>query len=278
VNARNGVVEEAQYIEVGGGSVLSVLHRPAGAMHAGVVVAPSLFGELAHHQRHELLLARRLTASGVAAVQVQYRGTGHSFDGVDPVPTVRSMAQDLSATVAALRSQGCSHVVLLGYRLGALPVRALAQQEAELPLVLWDPVLRGDDYLRGARRAENVARSRVGDRELRPDEHELLGHPLSPWTLDSLRAASIPHEDLVARDVLIVTTDRRGSTSAEVQALVEAWEATGNRVSSSVVAAKNAWWFVAEEMEPAERRIEAQESVEVIADWVLATTARLVGA
>jgi len=127
--------------------LFGALHLPAGrrARAVAVVLPPiGLEGLVAH--RALRVLADRLARRGIAALRVDYLGTGDSADVPSAEDQVPGWLRTVGESVEYVRRAGARRVVVVGLRLGAtLAASAAAQVDA---LVLWDPVETGARFLR----------------------------------------------------------------------------------------------------------------------------------
>jgi alpha/beta superfamily hydrolase len=127
-------------------------------------------------------LATLLAASGFHAMRFDYSGTGDSA-GDPPADALTRWTADIQRAAGELRElSGLRKIALVGFRLGAvLAVRASAAGFAASDLVLWEPVIHGEAYLRQLTRAQDrfvhALRYPV-DMSRSPDE--LLGFHLPP--------------------------------------------------------------------------------------------------
>ncbi len=93
-----------------------------------------------------MALGRALAAHGVRAVRIDYEGHGDS-DGETTGLGLADWTDDVCDAAASLSASGVRRLTLLGCRAGALiAARAAARTGAER-LVLWCPVVQGDDHL-----------------------------------------------------------------------------------------------------------------------------------
>lgn len=129
------LVETAAY-DQSGRFVVST--APRGSSIGTMVLASSLFAELQHNYRREVLLSRAAAAAGFTALRFHYRGAGNSI-GSTVTPTLDTMADDLAAVIGDV---GDGPVVIVATRLGALAA-ARVRAQFDLPLALWEPVLDG---------------------------------------------------------------------------------------------------------------------------------------
>jgi len=130
--------------------LFGVLHRPEqeGNGQAFVFCHPFAEEKLWAH-RVFVNFARELARHGYAVLRFDYRGYGDS-DGEFTDYTLTQHGEDIERAVSFLHEQvdGIRKTGLLGLRLGA----SLAWLSAERcgingPLILWDPVLDGDEYV-----------------------------------------------------------------------------------------------------------------------------------
>lgn len=136
-----------------GGPVFSWLHLPeSGAARGGVVLCPPLGLEAYSAYPVYRELAERLARAGVAALRLDYRGTGNSAGGLDRAASAEAWVDDVRRALNGLRSRGVEEVAVCGLRLGAvLAAEAARRDGAVAAAVLWDPVETGRAFLRHQR-------------------------------------------------------------------------------------------------------------------------------
>ena len=191
--------------------LFGVLHRPASlaARNCGVVLCQPLEHEFYNAHRSLRQLAQALCDDGLAVLRFDYYGTGDS-DGAWAQASVSQWLDDIDCAVAELRWRGCARVCLAGLRFGAtLATLFSVKRDRVDALVLWEPVARGEDYLR---ELETLHRQETAGR-LAPrngPQRELLGFEYS----DRLRE-EISRIDLRATrqrlgcDVLLINSPAR---------------------------------------------------------------------
>ncbi|HKE49019.1 MAG TPA: alpha/beta fold hydrolase [Rhodanobacteraceae bacterium] len=115
----------------------------------GVVLCSPFGAEAIRAHRILRVLAERLARAGAHVLRFDYRGTGDSAgDGSDV--DLEQWQGDIASADAELRDMsGVTRVIWIGLRLGAsLAMLAARKPPAGLAgLVLWEPVVRGKDYL-----------------------------------------------------------------------------------------------------------------------------------
>lgn len=147
-------LEEPFFFDGPNGKLFAVLHRPAyGAQgqrgSIGIVFCSPFAEEKLWAHRVFVSFARLLAQEGFVVLRFDYMGTGDS-EGETEDATVETHLADIEAAVRELRRlAGTQTVGLLGLRFGA----TLALLAARRPspgvdfLVLWEPILKGEEYL-----------------------------------------------------------------------------------------------------------------------------------
>jgi exosortase A-associated hydrolase 2 len=114
----------------------------------GVVLLPPFAEEMNLSRRMLRLQAAALAERGIAALIIDFFGTGDSAGDFGDA-TWEIWIKDVLVAADALRARGCSQIGLLGLRLSSILAAAAALQ---LPApcfatVLWQPVVLGRTYL-----------------------------------------------------------------------------------------------------------------------------------
>jgi len=172
--------------------LFGVYHAAAGpAARAGGIVICQPFGSeyiRAHRSLREL--AQRLADAGLSVMRFDYYGCGDSGGGSDEGHVERWL-EDIALAIAEVReASGASKLSLVGLRLGATLAALLAARNGDVErLVLWEPVMNGEEYLAElAKRHRDFFDGRPKPRGLvessPPDE--LLGFPVSPSLRESI--------------------------------------------------------------------------------------------
>lgn len=137
----------AFYLQSGGQSLFTWLHSLAGTVSAhGVLICPPLGHEQVHSHRTLRHLADHLAAQGFAVLRLDYHGTADSDGTVADLSTWLANVHD---AVSWLRqTAACTHISLVGLRMGATLAALYAKDHAVDSLVLWSPVVKGRRYIR----------------------------------------------------------------------------------------------------------------------------------
>jgi alpha/beta superfamily hydrolase len=138
------------------------LYEPAastrGKQRAAVLCYP--WGmEYIYAHRSMRQLASRLCAAGFHTLRFDYFGTGDSSGEMDQASLVGSYT-DVESAIETLKDiAGTSRVTLIGLRVGAniaLNVASRPGSEIEA-LVLWDPIVSGEQYVETLRKDSDVS-------------------------------------------------------------------------------------------------------------------------
>lgn len=136
--------------------LFGVLHEPQHAnTKTGFVFCHPLFEEKLWTHRVFVSFARTLAEHGYPVLRFDYRGDGDS-EGDFEQYTISSRLEDIRTAISELRDRvGIhGHIGLLGLRLGATLAAMTAEQTERVgPLILWDPIINGADYMQEVLRA-----------------------------------------------------------------------------------------------------------------------------
>jgi uncharacterized protein len=129
------------------------VYEPAasrGAAARAALLCPSWGTEYANAYRTMRLLAKRLCGSGFDTLRFDYFGSGDS-GGETVEADLDGWKCDIETALRELNEMsGTSSVALVGMKLGATLAAEVASKLCSLtdPIVLWDPVISGSDYIR----------------------------------------------------------------------------------------------------------------------------------
>ena len=194
--------------------LFGLYHPPnGGSSRVGGIVLCYPFGlEYLRVHRSFRELANRLAGVGFHALRFDYYGSGDSGGESESADAAQWM-EDISAAIEEVReTSGSPRVSLLGVRLGAALCALAGSRRDDIErLVLWDPVVKGSEYLRdlGERHTEWLGtHPRPQDFEEHEPPRELLGMPFPPGLREQLEAIDLLRlEKRPAREVLIVSSD-----------------------------------------------------------------------
>lgn len=237
--------------------LFGIHHEPTGTLAGSllpVLVCPPIGHELTRAHRAVKLLSQALARAGHSVLRFDYRGQGDSAgDSADG--GVEAWCEDIAHGLDELAgSSGRRTVSVVGLRLGAtLAVRALAEGRATSVtvrrLVLWDPVLRGGDFLRVATdlhsafltdvaRFPALARSPANPTRA-PTGDELVGYSYPPSLRRSLDNLDVRELDPWPNATTAIVSSE---PSVDCETLVARLRARGGEVSyQTVEGAPGAW-------------------------------------
>lgn len=189
------------------------LYTPAhakGGKQRAVVLCPPWGAEYLRAHRSLCQLGRMLAASGFHVLRFDYFGTGDSAgDMADG--TLSGWQADVQSAVEELKdTAGLQRVSLLGLRLGGnLALRAAAAQPRDVDaLVLWDPLVEGDEHMTALRHLDE----RVRKPQARADcAAELLGFPMTDALARDLKSLNLLEQvpAMPARTFVVVSEHLR---------------------------------------------------------------------
>jgi alpha-beta hydrolase superfamily lysophospholipase len=196
------------------------VHHPAagdrGPRRLGVVVCHPFGQEYLRSHRSLRELAGRLASAGFHVLRFDLSCCGDSAgEGVDA--RLEQWLEDVATAAEELRetTRGAG-VALVGLRLGgSLAALHAARSRSAEALVLWDPVVRGDAYLREIRASHGAWMSEHSRRPGTPSSGEVLGFPLPEELAASLESLDLEGVDASsAPRTLVVSSSpsRRGPT------------------------------------------------------------------
>lgn len=115
----------------------------------GVVICPPLGQEMIRSHRSCRVLASKLAASGFDVLRFDYYCTGESGGETEGLTLAGAIDDAIVAIEEIQDLSGARRVTVVGLRLGSL-IGAFASsgRRSVDRLVLWDPVARGEEYVR----------------------------------------------------------------------------------------------------------------------------------
>ncbi|HWJ93214.1 MAG TPA: hydrolase 2, exosortase A system-associated [Telluria sp.] len=192
------------FLQARTGSRFCLFHRPAGECRAALVYLHPFAEEMNKSRRMAGLAARALAAQGVAVLQMDLHGCGDS-SGEFRDARWESWKEDALLAATWLRGQAACPVGLWGLRLGALLALDAAALVEPDRILLWHPVLKGEQFLTQflrLRLASDMLQSGAdsgGTKALRAqlkagETLEIAGYELAPAlasAMDTLDAAQL---------------------------------------------------------------------------------------
>jgi hypothetical protein len=134
------------YFDAAGRRLYGVLH--GGLCDVGVLMVGPHGQEAVRVHRMLRVLSDRLSRQGLPVLRFDPFGSGDS-EGTDEDLNLATWTRDVVAADAQLRERArCSATIWLGIRLGATAALLAAGRSTPRALVLWEPVVDGEAYLR----------------------------------------------------------------------------------------------------------------------------------
>jgi pimeloyl-ACP methyl ester carboxylesterase len=193
------VATEYSYFGREGARLFGALHRAgANAQRSAVLLCYPIGQEYMRIHRSYVELAKGLSGAGHHVLRFDYFGCGDSA-GEHVHGDLNRWAEDIRRSIEELRARtGVQQVYLVGGRIGAnlvLDVGTAMDQVAGL--VLWEPVVKGADYIASLRRAHhglldsNAKLEGYEKRELPGNVVEFIGYPFAKKLYDEVHAIDL---------------------------------------------------------------------------------------
>ncbi|MBC7659324.1 MAG: hypothetical protein H7249_06410 [Chitinophagaceae bacterium] len=173
----------------------------------------------------QILLAKKLQELGFPTLRFDYTGTG---DSSGTIIDLAQWKQDLLEAVQTLRKKSGVHKIsLIGTRLGATLALLVSQEIGFKRLLLWDPILDGEQLLREYRDAHHHILHRVPveapypENQVSPDQS--CGY-FWPYQIREDIASITPRSlTTFCKDISVVVHE----LSPELDQLLASWRAEG---------------------------------------------------
>lgn len=183
---------------------------------ATVVVCQPHHHEYVRAHRAVRQLSEHLAHAGYAVLRFDFYGNGDS-DGTSEDGSLGQWLADVPAAIEEGRARsGSPRVCLIGVRLGAtVACLTAAREHSAQALVMWDPIVRGADYLKELATGEQDRRRAVPSwarASSQNGEHvEYIGFAYSPRLLQEIRAVDLADTDPRVERTLLVRTEVSGN-------------------------------------------------------------------
>ena len=240
---------EQQAVRLGRGELHGIYYEPPPdtEVSGAAIICDPFAEEKKCAQRTLAETARVLAGTGIAALHFDYRGTGDSSgDFVDFGP--RQWQEDVQAAIEFVHTQlEVSPVGLLGLRLGATLAAQVAEQNATIAwLVLWEPIIDGQQFVRNSlRRSLIKAMLTQGGEFSAPQvtnrhQAELIdldGYQISAPTQAELAQIDLSGPKTFSQPVLVVNIAAQAQVTNETQTLTDSY----NRGQAQAVVLEPFW-------------------------------------
>lgn len=245
---------EAMFLPFQPGQRLCIVHAPASGTARAVVICAAPFAEEMNKSRRMLAVgARALAHAGFVVVLIDLLGCGDSsgdFGDADWSIWLR----DIAATRrwAAERYAGVQW--LWGVRAGALLAARSATEHGECSLMLWQPVLSGQQHLsqflrlRVAAGALSQSENRESTKQIRArlrtgQCEEIAGYTLAPALADGLESATLTLPSNFRGKIIWceISPDEPAALGPASEARVAEWREAGLDIRARAVSGPAFW-------------------------------------
>jgi uncharacterized protein len=229
----------------------------------GVVICYPFGQEYIRSYRACHHLALQLARTGFPVLRFDYLGSGDS-EGDDHNTTFSQAQIDLRCAIDELRTRsGVEHVILAGLRMGSSLALSVAAQISNMSgLVLWEPVVHGQQYLEElrVRHDETILRFFVQPKDYDPKARpsELLGFAISESQLHEIETLDLLQiKPPAGKPILLIESS--GST---VFVALAAHLQQNTRVTTQHVPSFTVW------AEDVDKGLVPQQIIEAISNWL----------
>lgn len=149
--------------------------------------------EYLHAHRTMRQLASKLSAAGFHTLRFDYFGTGDSGGEMVDVD-LAGWETDVETAMEEIRDISGSHrTTLVGLRLGATIAASVAAKNSRTveSLILWDPVVSGDEYLQQLGTGDGTSKHMRHSAEADHQTYEISGFPLTQKQVADLRSIDL---------------------------------------------------------------------------------------
>jgi exosortase A-associated hydrolase 2 len=255
---------EPLFLEGSAGRLFAIHHPPQGTEEKAVIYLPPFVEEMNRSRRVAALLARRLAAAGCGTLLLDPLGCGDS-EGDFADARWEIWRDDVAAAIRLLENRGYRGIALLGLRLGALlALDAAAHSEAVERVVLWQPVLSGDQMLTqflrlrlasglAAGRSAGETTTALRARLKAGETLEIAGYALAPalaLAMDSLHLGKLGTATRVPIDWVAIEAADAPPSPAQ-QEILDDWRGRGREIHYHRVSADPFWTLQETTLAPA---------------------------
>lgn len=155
-------------------------------------------------------LAKKLAFNGYHVLRFDYYATGDS-SGYSHEVSIEQCLKDIALSCDEIKTiSATKKITIIGCRMGASLAVSAAKNYKLNHLVLWDPVINGEQYLRELQAMQKKMRVDPDRFDMNylsdaADENELIGHPFTPELRNEIKRINLKNiEQTKARKIDIL--------------------------------------------------------------------------
>jgi len=199
-----------------GGSVYYTVYVPDGT-YGKVVVACMPVGEERNHVSHTVSSLLKYGADmGVAGVLFDYPGMGESGGTAGDFSLQGSLETGMAVLNEAFPEYGSLEMVFLGVRSGSFTAADLYRELGGF-LILWEPFISGEQFIKDLRLRERIRGSLTGSEE--DGTVCINGEESSPEIYSELKSRTDILEGIRTSDVHVVRISNSGTVPAQYRSI-----------------------------------------------------------
>lgn len=242
---------EAFFIQAQERQLFALLYRALGPSVGAVLYLHPFAEEMNKSRRMAALQARALAARGYTVLQLDLSGCGDSTGDFGDA-TWAGWQRDAHAALDWLRAHSPGPLLLWGLRTGASLAAALATAGADIArLILWQPVLAGDQFITQFLRIKLAGEMLGGEGSQNTKgllatlsqgtAVEVGGYCLAPAMAHEFSAFKLAAQTPQCAVIYLEIRAEADALSPANQRLVEGWRASGTPVTAAVVNGEPFW-------------------------------------
>lgn len=232
--------------------LFGIIHKPVKlpASKTGVIICYPFGQEYIRSHRSVRQLSKQIARVGFYVLRFDYYGTGDSLgQGYDA--NLEQWKSDIITAMKELQRRfGIEKIILIGVRLGASLALMVSNDTRDVAgLVMWEPILNGENYLREIKESHAEWFECNGKKhklKLEERQNEVLGFPLTTQLKDDITSIKTEKISFIKSSrTLIISSEEKQEAAKFSQLLKGAVDSTstkaGNHISYQFIPGVKPW-------------------------------------